>query len=790
MKIAQIVILATLIPIFIAAYLIAKFVFKKQIPVLVYKISAGILALVFFVRYMSGDDLISNTIAGENNIFSSGAMSIYSIILIWFTYASILLVCLQPFFKIKTVNNLVKYFVLPFSIIATFSITVSTQGILGADAYIENNFRGILMAIELVILVPYAFIVFMENGMFKMSKSEIKYFFICLIPMLLALMPSYTLQAFFGLPIAATNVKDFNFYHRIMLYGAVLIPFLIHFGLRKQRKDVIRFALLFACLGTLITYSFTKKFEDFASITGLPLHLCNTAMYILPLCLLFKWDKLFYFTYFINVFGAFIAMLMPNYDDALNIFSSQIVNFYINHYIAFFMPILFVSLRVFPRPKLKQFIYSMVAFVIYFVVIVFINAWFSNYGNVDYFFLNSDYVADKLGTWAENLRLNFIWTFTIGGLTFTFYPLYQLCFMLAYMAIGLCVWFVFEQCYQIADLHVDMRHRTEKIKLDMLALQVRNSNLSKEELMDKENAVAKIKLKHFTKRYGNSQVYAVKDANLEIDGGQIYGFLGPNGAGKSTIIKSIVGIQPITEGAIEVCGYDVEMESVKAKNEIGFVPDHYALYEKLTGREYINYIADLYGVSLEDRNKAIDKYVKLFELQGAFDNQMKTYSHGMKQKIAIMAALVHNPKVWILDEPLTGLDPNSIFQVKECMKQHAKEGNIVFFSSHIIDVVERICDKIAIIKKGKILTEKSVDDIILSGETLEDFYVRTIESGSNDAVKVDIRDIKSAANLENNEKKHKKFANLFSFSRKTDLNNDESFNKIMDVIEKSEKEDK
>ena len=142
MKIAQIVILATLIPIFIAAYLIAKFVFKKQIPVLVYKISAGILALVFFVIYMSGDDLISNTIAGENNIFSSGAMSIYSIILIWFTYASILLVCLQPFFKIKTVNNLVKYFVLPFSIIATFSITVSTQGILGADAYIERNFDG------------------------------------------------------------------------------------------------------------------------------------------------------------------------------------------------------------------------------------------------------------------------------------------------------------------------------------------------------------------------------------------------------------------------------------------------------------------------------------------------------------------------------------------------------------------------------------------------------------------------------------------------------------------------
>ena len=199
-------------------------------------------------------------------------------------------------------------------------------------------------------------------------------------------------------------------------------------------------------------------------------------------------------------------------------------------------------------------------------------------------------------------------------------------------------------------------------------------------------------------------MYAVKNANLEVNGGEIFGFLGPNGAGKSTIIKSIVGIQPITSGQIEVCGYDVDKQSVEAKRQIGFVPDHYALYEKLTGREYINYIADLYEVPIDIRKKRIDSFVKRFELENAFDNQMKTYSHGMKQKIAIMAALVHNPKIWILDEPLTGLDPNSIFQVKECMKEHARAGNIVFFSSHIIDVVERICDKIAIIKKGNIIT--------------------------------------------------------------------------------------
>ncbi len=217
-----------------------------------------------------------------------------------------------------------------------------------------------------------------------------------------------------------------------------------------------------------------------------------------------------------------------------------------------------------------------------------------------------------------------------------------------------------------------------------------------------------------------------KDACLEVNGGEIFGFLGPNGAGKSTIIKSIVGIQTITDGAIEVCGYDVKTQSVQAKRQIGFVPDHYALYERLTAREYINYIADLYQVSKEDREERLNRFIELFEFQSAIDNPIKTYSHGMKQKVTIMSALIHNPKVWILDEPLTGLDPNSIFQVKECMKRHAAEGNIVFFSSHIIDVVERICDKIAIIRKGQIQCVRDVADIEEKEESLEAFYMSVI----------------------------------------------------------------
>ena len=243
--------------------------------------------------------------------------------------------------------------------------------------------------------------------------------------------------------------------------------------------------------------------------------------------------------------------------------------------------------------------------------------------------------------------------------------------------------------------------------------------------MDMENT-NKLLLKKFTKRYGNSDVYAVRNADLEVEGGQIFGFLGPNGAGKSTIIKSIVGIQTITEGAIEVCGYDVATQSVQAKRQIGFVPDHYALYERLTAREYINYIADLYEVPQAERDERLNGFIERFEFQSAIDTPIKTYSHGMKQKVTIMAALIHDPKVWILDEPLTGLDPNSIYQVKECMKEHAKKGNIVFFSSHIIDVVERICDKIAIIRKGQIQCVKDVHEMEANGENLEKFYMQVI----------------------------------------------------------------
>lgn len=718
--IAQILIIAIISISLVTAYFVAK---HKGIKINnnIYKILSGILGVVFFFRFMLGHDAISSVFQLTNSPIQSSVLTAFSLMLNWLLYAVNLLVILYPFFKTSKFTVLIKYFCSIVTILCVGFVYYLTIGIVGEKAYATFDLRTLLIGIELGLLLVYCIAVFFENDKFKVSKRDAIIF--AYIPfIMLATMPAYIFQAFFGYINYGIDPKDFTLPHRIIIYLSFLIPFLIYIILKNKKSESIRCILLYISLGTLITFSLNYRFADFTNVLHWPFHLCNTAMYIIPLCLIFKWDKLFYFTYFINVFGAFLAMLMPNYSDGINLFSTEIVKFYVNHFIAFFMPILIVALKVYPRPKLKQFKYSMVGFACYFLIVLILNSWFSNYGSVDYFFINSDFIADKLGKWAEDI-FQIEWSFQISNLTFKFYPVYQLLFFLVYVALGLGVWFVYEGAYTFADTVNDILARKRKMKLDQLALLSELGGRSLEEPMDLQNK-DKLILRHVTKRYKTSKVYSVYDANLEIEAGDIFGFLGHNGAGKSTIIKSIVGILPITSGKIEVCGYDTQKQPVMAKRQIGFVPDHYALYEKLTGREYINYIADLYGVDKEEREQTINKYVEMFQLKDAFDNQIKTYSHGMKQKIAIMSALVHNPKVWILDEPLTGLDPVSIFQVKECMREHAKKGNIVFFSSHLIDIVESLCNKIAIIKRGKILKVANVEDIE-KNQTLEEFYLNT-----------------------------------------------------------------
>ena len=233
-------------------------------------------------------------------------------------------------------------------------------------------------------------------------------------------------------------------------------------------------------------------------------------------------------------------------------------------------------------------------------------------------------------------------------------------------------------------------------------------------------------IKHLTKRYGASTVNAVEDLSLELRPGEVFGFLGPNGAGKSTTIKSVVGILPFAEGEIEICGVDLRKNPLGAKANVGYVPDNHAVFERLTGREYVNHIANLYGVSPEEAAATSAHYVELFGLQHAFDQPIKSYSHGMKQKISVIAALVHNPKLWILDEPLTGLDPISAFQLKQAMRDHADRGNTVFFSSHILDVVENLCDRVCIIKRGRLQGTYDLHQLKQEGGSLEALFMQVI----------------------------------------------------------------
>ena len=654
--------------------------------------------------------------------------TLVAVLLVWFSYAAMFAVVFSEFYDYKSLKHISTFFSLPVFMFALALFRIYGVGTYGAEGYTLSNIRiwGMMLEIALGVALPLSRILFARDGLLP-TKKETKSFLSVLPFALIAIMPCYVPQAIFGFADEAIKVEDLTETHRFVIYGSVIIPFLIFHALKNKSEDVKRFVMIYMSLSMLWSYMAYRDLMSWLVPTNLPLHLCNTAMFIIPICLAFKLDKVFYFTLFINVLGAFFAMILPNTSSSVNALGAIRIHFWINHYPAFFMPVLLIALKLFKRPKFKEWLYSQAAFAVYFVFILIFNAWFTNYDSgVDFFFLNSDFIVDKLGEWARRTR-DLTVSFNIKDLTFTFYPVYQTLFYLVYVAISAAMWFLYALLFTTWDAAEDRRLRERDYKEMKKKL--------KEFLGDRtifEPATGddspRLILREFSKKYGSNKHYSVDHASLEVKGGEIFGFLGPNGAGKSTIIKSVVGIQTITSGEIEICGYNVEMQPVQAKLHTGFVPDHYALYENLTGREYINYIADLFEVNREYRDMIIEKYVERFQLVGSFDNQMKTYSHGMKQKITIMAALVHNPAVWILDEPLTGLDPTSIHEVKECMKEHAAAGNVVFFSSHIIDVVEKICDRIAIIKKGKIRACVTLKELEEKGIDLEQFYLDIIYS--------------------------------------------------------------
>lgn len=232
-----------------------------------------------------------------------------------------------------------------------------------------------------------------------------------------------------------------------------------------------------------------------------------------------------------------------------------------------------------------------------------------------------------------------------------------------------------------------------------------------------------LKVENLAKKYSQKANYAIENINLYGNEGEIVGLLGHNGAGKSTTIKCITGIHPYEDGVIELLGYDMKKDSINFKKNFGYVSDEFTLFEKMTGIEFINFMADIYKVSLEERKERIEKFQELFQLGDAIKKSISSYSHGMKQKISLMGALIHNPKLFILDEPMVGLDPYTINQVKQYFKEHSKNGNLVLFSSHNLDVVEKLCDRAYIIDQGRILEEINIKEFRESGKDLESYFL-------------------------------------------------------------------
>lgn len=219
-----------------------------------------------------------------------------------------------------------------------------------------------------------------------------------------------------------------------------------------------------------------------------------------------------------------------------------------------------------------------------------------------------------------------------------------------------------------------------------------------------------IKVENFTKEY-NIDKRAVDDISFEARDGEIFGFLGPNGAGKSTTIKSIVGINSKTKGTISINGLTIEDDPIEYKKQFSYVPDNPELFENYSGNEYINFLADIYGIDTQTRKERLDYYLGFFDIRDAMNDQISTYSHGMAQRLAIIGALIHDPQVLILDEPMVGLDAKSAYNLKEILRDRAKAGKCIMFSTHVMEVAQELCDRIGIINKGKLIAIGSLDEI-------------------------------------------------------------------------------
>ena len=664
------------------------------------------------------------------------AMTIFMVILRTFTTMMVATSIMAPFYSIVSLKKINRY-VLP--IVAVLNVIFLENNLIAMFGNVDNyfeNYRGFAYVGVIAILVVSAIYNLFEHFKNKEFKEDLEFnikLYFQTLGMVFGLSVLFMQQGsifiFFGSTLEKT--KDFTSIHLFYLLLTILSIILPYILLKKRSLESRKLFFGLCALAGFFQYFYVSR----NGLSGLPLHLCNTAIVMMFLSYVFKLKGVFYFSYFVNVLGAIFAIVMPNTEYHAN--HIRTFHFWFNHILAFALPILGVSLKVYERPNLKMMLRAIGFFTLYFVSTVVLNAFFNSNNpeianirgaEVDYFFTYSDFFIDKVNAFLP-LKYNFIWEVNVGGYIWKFFPVYQLSIYGVFIVLMFVIWVVYDYLFQVADRHANLYLLTKLHRQELLDLKRLQNGGSIQEPLNKED-VGMVKIINFTKQYAGANKPSVEDFSLTINDGEVFGFIGHNGSGKSTTIKSMVGIQSLTSGSIIIDGYDISKQPLEAKLKIGYVSDNHAVYEKLTGREYVNYVADLYLVNQEDRDARIKKYVKMFNLEEAFDREIKGYSHGMKQKLVVIASLIHNPKIWILDEPLTGLDPTSAFQIKECMREHANNGNIVFFSSHVIEVVEKICDRICIIQRGKLVGVYNLKELSSMGLTLEQLYMTHVANAN------------------------------------------------------------
>lgn len=246
-----------------------------------------------------------------------------------------------------------------------------------------------------------------------------------------------------------------------------------------------------------------------------------------------------------------------------------------------------------------------------------------------------------------------------------------------------------------------------------------------------------LKIEDLGKKYGKNLDFSIRNISFTIEKGELVGLLGPNGAGKSTTLKCVTGILPITEGTVEICGENIDSSPVAAKNHFSFVTDNHSVFLKMTGVQYLNFMADVYKVPTKNRQEIFDKLEESFHLGKAVFNLISSYSHGMKQKICMMGSLVHSPDLWIMDEPMVGLDPRTQKAVTDIMKEYVESGRTILFSSHNLDVVKRICSRAIVINGGKMVADVSREVFTASEGELEKYYFMNEVADDTNEEKVD-----------------------------------------------------